>query len=259
MGFRTPPSSSTAAAVATAAAGVPRVHVYESADGRGNPVGVVAFEDGVPGDVPATIIGGAVANLGGGALTFAGGSYQAAGRLVAAPTFDLAVDQGGVPIAELAGATGGLLVNGRRADRVGWTYNTLGDAVYSWPPAASWAIPPGGGPYAVRDLAAGEQLEVEFSMALGAALNAGSGLQLRLVFGYTPPGGAASSYAADAGYWSNSNTAAFAVPTRLGATIDGPIGAVSYQLQAQKVGNQPQNMQAGGLAVPFLRHRIVPN
>jgi hypothetical protein len=214
----------------------------------------------VTGDLPALAVQ-TVAPLSGprgvgdpfGRLTFRGGAYHVPAGLSYAPELVLGVEQdpatgAPVPAALVNGATGGLKVNARRVDSAGWTTHLMGDANYTWPPQASWGVAPGGGPYAVRDLLAGEQLDVEFSMPLGANLGAGSGVQLRLII---------IGSVVDAGYWSNSNAAAYAVPTRLAGSLDGPLTGVTYQLQAQRVGNQP-NMQAAGLAAPYLRHRIVP-
>lgn len=264
MGFRNPITSATAVdtRAAAATAGV-RVYETPNPDGTGSSYGVVEWSDGRAGDVPARAVQVASPLPRGvtdpfGRWTISGGTYQTPSGPVAAPSLSLGVEQdppGGPGVSEaLLTSPGGLKVNSRRVDAIGWTFHGLGDAAYSWPPPASWGVAAGGGPYPVRDLLAGEQLEVEFSMALGAALNPGSGLQLRIVFTY----GAGNSYAADGGYWSNSTASAFAVPTRLNATIDGPLTGVAYQLQAQKVGNQPQNMQAAGLSIPYLRHRIVP-
>lgn len=235
----------------TAASG-PRVNIYETTDGKGNPLGMVAWEDGISGDTAATAHAGNYSG-GGGGLTLSGGTYLSPGITKAAPSLVLQTDQANQSTAQLT-APDGFLVNGRRTDSIGWTYHYLGDSSYNWPIPSAWTIPPGAGPYSVRDLGSAEQLEVEFGgMPLGANLNSGSGLQLQLVV-LT----AAGSTAVDGGYWSNSTSAAFAVPTRLAGGLAGAQTSVRYQLQARYVGNPPQNMQAQGLATPYLRHRIIP-
>lgn len=95
MTFRTALTSATA--VDTGAGKPAGVRIYQSRDGKGNPMGVIEFDDGVTGDTPATITIGSFGNLGGGALTIKGGSYGG----IAAPSLMLQVDQAGQSSAQL--------------------------------------------------------------------------------------------------------------------------------------------------------------
>lgn len=93
----------------TGAAGTPRIRVYETIDGKGNPLGMIQLEDGVAGDTAAQIYAGGFGGLGGGGLTLSGGTY---GNKKAAASLTLQTDQANLSTAQLT-APDGLLVNGQ--------------------------------------------------------------------------------------------------------------------------------------------------
>lgn len=138
MGFRNPVTS--AAVVDTRTPAVPmgvRVYVAPNPDGTSKAKGVLEWDDGVAGDVPAmavqTVAGGAgPRNLSDpyGRLTVKGGSYNANGTLTAAPDLSVGVEQDAagnpIPRGRLVGAAaldlgGAALVNSPTLKDTGWT------------------------------------------------------------------------------------------------------------------------------------------
>jgi len=107
----------TGVTLRTGADGTPRVRIYEGIDGKGSPMGFLAFEDGIQGDDPGTITGEAYA-IGGGGMSLSGGTY--AGK--AAASINLQTD-GSAPELDLTASGGAIFANGGKLNVAARAWN----------------------------------------------------------------------------------------------------------------------------------------
>lgn len=215
----------------TAAAGAARVRVFPSTDGKGNPRGVIALEDGVSGDTAAQVFANAYAG-GGGGLTVAGGTYLAPGITKPAPTLVLQTDQANLSTVSVT-APDGLFLNGTPVATIGGDYAyQLQNFSYSFGIPLAWTtlpgcsfsvtIPPGrilevfwDAPRVVVNANAEVDVRLQLNGAVRRALQYNTGASAT-----TSPGHMETSYG-------NSGSAAVTIPVLVEATCSGGGGSIN--------------------------------